>query len=163
MSLRDGVSLFVRPRDFDAAHGCPTPPAGFLAAYKNLRMIGTVTAGVDKLVADPDLPPGVPIVRGGDPEGDGQITENIILHVLRHHRQLPAYAAAQARAEWVRLDQKLTKAVVKKQIPEVAIDPPIGISFNGSAVSIVIARPSSSLIETMRPTSVMIPVNMSVS
>jgi glyoxylate/hydroxypyruvate reductase A len=27
--------------------------------------------------------------------------------VLRHHRQIPAYAAAQARAEWVRLDQKL--------------------------------------------------------
>jgi glyoxylate/hydroxypyruvate reductase A len=83
------------------------PPQGFLAEYRNLRMIGTVTAGVDRLVADPDLPPGVPIVRGGDPAGDAQITENIILHVLRHHRQLPAYAAAQARAEWVRLDQKL--------------------------------------------------------
>jgi glyoxylate/hydroxypyruvate reductase A len=85
------------------------PPAGFLAGFKKLRMIGTVTAGVDRLVADPDLPQGVPIVRGGDPEGDGQITENIILHVLRHHRQLPAYAAAQARAEWVRLDQKLAR------------------------------------------------------
>ncbi len=83
------------------------PPAGFLAEYRDLRMIGTVTAGVDRLLADPDLPPDVPIVRGGDPAGDGQITENIILHVLRHHRQVPAYAAAQARAEWVRLDQPL--------------------------------------------------------
>ena len=84
------------------------PPHGIFSAYRNLRMIGTVTAGVDRLLADPDLPPGVPIVRGGDPAGDPQITENIILHVLRHHRQVPAYAAAQARAEWVRLDQKLT-------------------------------------------------------
>ena len=82
------------------------PPHGIFSAYRNLRLIGTVTAGVDRLLADPDLPPGVPIVRGGDPAGDPQITENIILHVLRHHRQVPAYAAAQARAEWVRLDQK---------------------------------------------------------
>ncbi len=84
------------------------PPHGIFAAYRDLRMIGTVTAGVDRLLADPDLPAGVPIVRGGDPAGDAQITENIVLHVLRHHRQVPAYAAAQARAEWVRLDQKLT-------------------------------------------------------
>lgn len=84
------------------------PPHGIFANYRDLRMIGTVTAGVDRLLADPDLPPGVPIVRGGDPAGDAQITENIILHVLRHHRQLPAYAAAQARADWVWLDQKLT-------------------------------------------------------
>ncbi len=84
------------------------PPHGIFAEYRDLRMIGTVTAGVDRLLADPELPQGVPIVRGGDPAGDAQITENIILHVLRHHRQVPAYAAAQARAEWVRLDQKVT-------------------------------------------------------
>lgn len=83
------------------------PPSGMLAEYRDLRMIGTVTAGVDRLLADPDLPRDVPIVRGGDPAGDAQITENVILHVLRHHRQVPAYAAAQARAEWVRLDQPL--------------------------------------------------------
>ncbi len=85
------------------------PPHGILVGYPNLRMIGSVTAGVDTLLADPDLPAGVPIVRGGDPAGDAQITENVILHVLRHHRQVPAYAAAQARAEWVRLDQPLTR------------------------------------------------------
>ena len=85
------------------------PPRGALVGYPNLRMIGSVTAGVDTLLSDPDLPADVPIVRGGDPAGDAQITENIILHVLRHHRQVPAYAAAQARAEWVRLDQPLTR------------------------------------------------------
>ena len=84
------------------------PPHGIFAKFCNLRMIGTVTAGVDRLLSDPELPSDVPIVRGGDPAGDAQITENVILHVLRHHRQLPAYAAAQERAEWVQLDQKLT-------------------------------------------------------
>ncbi len=94
------------PADITCAIITYVPP-GMLAEFPNLRMIGTVTAGVDRLLADPDLPRDVPVVRGGDPAGDAQITENIILHVLRHHRQLPAYAAAQARAEWVRLDQKL--------------------------------------------------------
>lgn len=98
----------TEPADISCAIIAHAPP-GMLAEFPNLRMIGTVTAGVDRLLADPHLPLGVPIVRGGDPGGDGQITENVILHVLRHHRQLPAYDAAQSRAEWVRLDQKLAR------------------------------------------------------
>lgn len=80
---------------------------GTLARFPNLRLIGTIMAGVDWLLGDPDLPPGVPVVRCGNPAGDAMITENVMLHVLRHHRQLPAYAAAQARAEWIRLAQPM--------------------------------------------------------
>lgn len=83
-------------------------PPGTLARLVNLRLIGTITAGVDRLLADPDLPADLPVVRCGAPGGDAQIVEYAVLHVLRHHRQLPAYAEAQSRAMWIRLDQTPT-------------------------------------------------------
>lgn len=82
-------------------------PPGAITRLTGLRLIGSITAGVDGLLADPDLPDDIPVVRCGAPAGDAMITEYTLLHVLRHHRQTPAYAAAQLRAEWIRLDQPL--------------------------------------------------------
>jgi glyoxylate/hydroxypyruvate reductase A len=78
------------------------PPAGMLAKLPNLRLILSLTAGTDALLRDPDLPD-VPIVRAGDPAGDAMMNETALLHVLRHHRDMPAYLRAQARSEWIKL------------------------------------------------------------
>jgi glyoxylate/hydroxypyruvate reductase len=95
------------PADVEAILAIGLPP-GPMSRFCNLRMIGSITAGVDGLLANPDLPGDLPILRCGAPGGDPQITEYAMLHVLRHHRQLPAYAAAQARSEWIRPDQPAT-------------------------------------------------------
>ena len=74
-------------------------PRGTLKTFANLRLIISLTAGVDGLIGDPDLPD-VPIARAADPDGDAMIDEFALLHVLRHHRDMPAFALAQQTSEW---------------------------------------------------------------
>jgi len=80
-------------------------PRGALNTLPNLRLIISLTAGIDILLADPELPD-VPIVRAAEPAGDAMIDEFALLHVLRHHRELPALALAQQNSEWIRLKPK---------------------------------------------------------
>jgi glyoxylate/hydroxypyruvate reductase A len=80
-------------------------PRGALKRFPNLRLIVSLTAGIDMLIGDPELPD-VPIVRAADPHGDAMINEFALLHVLRHHRDLPELALAQTRSEWLRLKPK---------------------------------------------------------
>jgi len=105
----EDIRLFDQNDDLDAIEAVLVIrlPPGPIGQFSNLRLIGSITAGVDGLLANPDLPGGLPIVRCGAPGGDAQITEYTMLHVLRHHRQLPAYSRAQSRSEWIRLNQPL--------------------------------------------------------
>lgn len=66
----------------------------------NLKLIISLFAGQDMLLADKTLPAHVPIVRAANPAGDRMMTETVLLHVLRHHRQLPELLLAQQRSEW---------------------------------------------------------------
>lgn len=79
-----------------------TLPHGKLKSFQNLKMIVSLLAGAEVLLSDPLLPD-VPIVRAGNPEGDEMMSEAALVHVLRHHRHLPAYWAAQQRCEWISL------------------------------------------------------------
>lgn len=79
-----------------------TLPHGKLKSFQNLKMIVSLLAGAEVLLSDPQLPD-VPIVRAGNPEGDEMMSEAALVHVLRHHRHLPAYWAAQQRCEWISL------------------------------------------------------------
>ena len=74
----------------------------------NLRLIMPMFAGVDHLVAHPNMPD-VPMVRTGPPDGDPAMTEYAVLHVLRHHRHMPEYLAQQRRSEWSVIPQKLPR------------------------------------------------------
>ena len=82
-----------------------SPPAGAMRKLPNLRLIVSLTAGIDALLRDPDLP-AVPIVRAGDPAGDAMMNETTLLHVLRHHRHMPDYLQAQQRCEWIKMPIK---------------------------------------------------------
>lgn len=77
-------------------------PHGEARKLPNLRLIVSLLAGADPLLSDADLPD-VPIVRSGDPAGDLMMNETVLLHVLRHHRDMPAYQQAQQRCEWLSL------------------------------------------------------------
>lgn len=81
------------------------PPFGWLANFPALKLIVSLPAGLDHLLNDPEFPRHIPLARCLPPAGDPMMTEYALLHVLRHHRQLQAYAEFQARHEWHKLPQ----------------------------------------------------------
>lgn len=88
------------PAEIDIILVGPPRPALF-ATLSHLRLVVALRAGVDDILADPDLSADVPVCRAQKPDGDGMIDEYTLLHVLRHHRQMPDFLAAQARGEWI--------------------------------------------------------------
>lgn len=86
------------PRDVEAALVWQ-PPQGLLRSLPNLKLIVSVGAGVDALLADPTLPD-VPMVRFVDPDLTGRMAEYITLNVLYHHRRMAEYGAQQRERKW---------------------------------------------------------------
>jgi glyoxylate/hydroxypyruvate reductase len=76
------------------------PPPGLLKTLPNLRLIQSLGAGVDQLLADPELPRAVPICRLVDPTLTGRMSEYVALHVLRYHRRQPELDALQRAGVW---------------------------------------------------------------
>jgi glyoxylate/hydroxypyruvate reductase A len=75
------------------------PPPGLLRTLPNLKLIISVGAGVDGLLADPALPQ-VPLVRYVDPDLTGRMVEYIVLHVLYHHRRMSEFREQQSQRLW---------------------------------------------------------------
>ena len=75
---------------------------GQLAHYPKLRVLCAIGAGVDKLLAVPDLPANLPVTRTVDPGQHAQIAQYVVACALSHTRELPRYAAQQAQAHWAR-------------------------------------------------------------
>jgi glyoxylate/hydroxypyruvate reductase A len=80
---------FIRP-DFDA-----------IPALPNLKAMFSRSAGVEAFIDHPKLPK-VPLGKIEPSGGDPMMTEYVVMHVLRFHRDVPGYAAAQANREWLR-------------------------------------------------------------
>jgi glyoxylate/hydroxypyruvate reductase A len=75
------------------------PVPGELKAFPNLRVIFSLGAGVDALMADTSLPD-VPLVRVAVADLTGRMTEYVVLHVLMHHRQELYLRASQREKRW---------------------------------------------------------------
>ncbi len=76
------------------------PEPGALDGLPKLRLIQSLWAGVDKLLADPTLPPRVPLARMVDPAMNAAMAETAHWAVLGLHRRFFDYAAQQASALW---------------------------------------------------------------
>jgi glyoxylate/hydroxypyruvate reductase len=76
------------------------PPAGSLSAFTRLRLIQSLWAGVDRLLDDPQLPPGVPIARMVDPAMNEAMAQTALWATLALHRGFFAYAQRQREAVW---------------------------------------------------------------
>jgi len=83
------------------------PPHGALATLPALKLIVNMGVGVDHLMADPQLPKGVPIVRLVDPLMTEQMTEYVVLGVLTGLRRLLDYRALQAEQRWVEIERNV--------------------------------------------------------
>lgn len=76
------------------------PPPGSLQGLPNLRLIQSLWAGVDRLLADATLPAGVPIARMVDPMMNQAMAETALWAVLALHRGFFTYAGHQAAGRW---------------------------------------------------------------
>jgi glyoxylate/hydroxypyruvate reductase A len=80
---------FMHP-DFDAIPNLP-----------NLKAMFSRSAGVESFIDHPKLPK-APLCKVEPPGGDPMMTEYVVMHVLRLHRDMPGYQAAQANRQWRR-------------------------------------------------------------
>jgi glyoxylate/hydroxypyruvate reductase len=87
------------PTEIDAALVW-RPPQGLLDRLPNLRLILSLGAGVDHVLADPSLPSGIPIARLVDPHMTAAMSEYVQLQVLRLHRGDFFYLAQQHARIW---------------------------------------------------------------
>jgi len=76
------------------------PPPGSLQGLPRLRLIQSLWAGVDRLLADPTLPAGVPVARMADPAMTAAMAETALWAVLSLHRGFFAYARRQHEGRW---------------------------------------------------------------
>ncbi|MGL5362811.1 MAG: 2-hydroxyacid dehydrogenase [Bosea sp. (in: a-proteobacteria)] len=74
-------------------------PEGSLSGLPALEAVFSLGAGVDHLMTDTKLPE-VPIARIVDPDLTNRMSEYIVLHCLRYHRQLPRYERQQREGLW---------------------------------------------------------------
>jgi len=82
------------------------PLPGRLANCTQLRLIQSLWAGVDRLLADSTLPRDVPIARMVDPMMNRAMAETAMWAVLSLHRRAFDYAAQQRQTLWRPLPQK---------------------------------------------------------
>ncbi len=82
------------------------PEPGVLASLPNLRLIQSLWAGVDKLLADATLPAQVPLARMVDPAMNVAMAETALWAVLGLHRRFFDYAAQQLQGLWLQHQQR---------------------------------------------------------
>src|SRR5690606_8070327 len=78
-------------------------PVSALRALTNLRLVGSLHAGVDHLLRGASWPRAVHLTRPIARQGDPLMSEFILTQVLLHHRDMPAYLAAQRDRRWRKL------------------------------------------------------------
>ena len=81
------------------------PPPGSLAGLPGLRLIQSLWAGVDRLLADASLPAGVPLARMVDPAMNAAMAETALWAVLSLHRGFFTYARQQTQLVWLQRPQ----------------------------------------------------------
>ncbi|CAJ0700617.1 Glyoxylate/hydroxypyruvate reductase A [Ralstonia mannitolilytica] len=84
---------------------CWNPPPGAIAAMPRVRLVHSIAAGVDNILADPTLP-AVPLCRVVDPQHARGMAEFVTWGVLHFHRQLDRVLANHRSATWYRPEQQ---------------------------------------------------------
>ena len=76
------------------------PAPGSLQGLPGLRLVQSLWAGVDRLLADPTLPPQLPVARMVDPAMTAAMVQTALWAVLALHRGFFAYAQRQRHGMW---------------------------------------------------------------
>jgi len=113
------------------------PPPGSLQALPRLKLIQSLWAGVDRLLADPTLPRDVPLARMVDPAMSEAMAETALWAVLSLHRRFFDYAQQQRDQRWHELPQRRADevAVVVLGLGQIGGTVARRLAANGYAVS----------------------------
>ncbi len=95
----------VADKQIDAAI-VANPPPGQLQGLPRLRLIQSLWAGVDRLLADATLPAAVPIARMVDPAMNTAMAETALWATLGLHRGFFGYARQQQQGLWLQHPQR---------------------------------------------------------
>lgn len=79
---------------------CWKHPLGEFRKYPNLKCIASLGFGVDHILRDPGLPPGVPVVRLVDEAMTRAMSEYVVAAVLNHTRRFNLFRQDQAKKVW---------------------------------------------------------------
>jgi glyoxylate/hydroxypyruvate reductase len=92
--------VFLEPReDIDVAL-VGAPPPGTFGGLPKLKLVQSLWMGVEKLLADPELPRNVPLARMVDPGMVAAMSETVLAHVLDWHRHFWTYRLWQREKKW---------------------------------------------------------------
>jgi glyoxylate/hydroxypyruvate reductase A len=106
------------------------PEPGSLSRVRGLRLIQSLWAGVDRLMADATVPAQVPLARMVDPAMTSAMVQSALWAVTALHRGFFTYARQQQQAQWVQHPQRRADEV------KVLV---LGLGTMGAAVSAALA------------------------
>jgi glyoxylate/hydroxypyruvate reductase A len=99
-----GIDLRVGPdlgrRDEIDAAVCWFPPHGQLARLPNLKLVQSLAAGIDHLVADPALPRHLPLCRVVDTSMAAGMKAYVSWAVVEQQRRMRVYVERSAASRW---------------------------------------------------------------
>jgi len=99
--------FFLSPEEEIDVALVATPPPGTFEPLKRLKLVQSLWMGVERLLADPAFPKGVPLARLVDPGMVAAMSETVLAHVLDWHRHHYYYRLEQDARRWNRLRQYL--------------------------------------------------------
>jgi glyoxylate/hydroxypyruvate reductase A len=76
------------------------PSEGLLASLPNLKVVFSLGAGVDGILADPNYPAHIPLVRFVDRTLSREMAQYCVMHVLMHYRLQRFFDRAQTEHAW---------------------------------------------------------------
>ena len=82
---------------------------GIVSRFPALRFVGSAGAGVDEVIAAPDLPATIPVVRAVDPLQGQRMAQYVALTMLRNYRDLPRLVAQHGEGLWQRFAPPLER------------------------------------------------------
>ncbi len=77
---------------------------GALLPFKNLKLIFSMGAGVDHVLADDTIPKHLPICRVIDPQMAFSMSNYLLMAVMNHHRSFYDYQSAQQKKHWAQFE-----------------------------------------------------------
>ncbi|EFL88166.1 glyoxylate/hydroxypyruvate reductase A [Ahrensia sp. R2A130] len=89
------------------------PPTGWVAGFPNVKACISIGAGIDHIAADTDYPADVPVLKTKGTDLTQRMCEYVMLHVLRHHRELPRLEKASREGRW---DQVMTPTAQNRRV-----------------------------------------------
>mgnify|MGYP006271676317 CR=1 FL=1 len=87
---------------------CFEPPDDAFTFYPNLRLISSIAAGVDAILACPSRPPSVPVIRMRDHGQARRMAGFALWHVVHWHRRMDRLLVNQAAERWDRAASDMT-------------------------------------------------------